>query len=158
MSKGRIGLALGAFAAVAVSLAGSPSASADITDMIVHTDGFGMVDSWNINALITCNPASTPAAPPVYFTDNGKALPGSPGTTGACVTTNGVSGTNSTIAFEPTTVGAHHIVATQYNPDGSVLSTLARDVNVTSLPGGTCQPSFGSYAAQCKTSTGSAGW
>ncbi|MFJ9366661.1 hypothetical protein ACIRRA_19870 [Nocardia sp. NPDC101769] len=155
MSSGRIGLALGAFAAVAVSMAGSPLATADITDMAVHTtSGVGDVDTWNIDAYITCNPASTPVAPPVHFTDNGKALPGSPGTTGACVTVGGVSQTSSVIAFLPTTLGVHHIVATQYNPAGSVLSTIARDVNVTVLPSTPC-PTTGSAAMQCKSTTGS---
>ncbi|WP_458686675.1 hypothetical protein [Nocardia tengchongensis] len=41
------------------------------------------------------------------------------------------------------TLGAHHIVATQYNPDGSVLSTMSRDVNITKLPGATNSGSAG---------------
>ncbi|MEU6583111.1 hypothetical protein [Nocardia sp. NPDC046763] len=156
MSSGRIGSALGAFAAVAVSMAGSPLAAADITDMVVHTtSGVGDVNTWNINATITCNPASNPVAPQVYFTDNGTALPGSPGTTGSCVTySNSVSQTNSVIDFKPTTLGTHHIVATQHNPDGSVLSTIVRDVNVTVLPSTPC-PTTGSAAMQCKSTSGS---
>ncbi|WP_458686674.1 hypothetical protein [Nocardia tengchongensis] len=145
MRKRRIGLVPGAFAAVAVSLAGSPFASADVFDMRVTTQR-GVPDeqaAWTVDVWVTCDPASSPVAPLIYLTDNGTTMAGSPVTPGigwaarfgACNITTTGNESPAEIAFKPTTLGTHHIVATQYKPDGSVLSTLARDVNVTQLPG-----------------------
>ncbi|MFF0611069.1 hypothetical protein ACFYUD_20640 [Nocardia tengchongensis] len=155
MRKRRIALALGAFAAVAVSLAGSPLATADIHMMLVNASDREYWESamyaWSVEVDVTCDPAASPIAPPVYLTDNGQALPGSPVAAGTgnpprvpnCVS-NGVQMLSQTqTAFRPTTLGVHHIVATQYKPDGSVLSTMSQDVNVTQLPGATTSGSAG---------------
>ncbi len=154
MRRRRIGLVLGACAAVAVSLAGSPLATADIQAVQVNardTDYAGL-RPWTIGVDVTCDPAATPIAPPIYLTDNGQPMAGSPLAAGnrypvgegvpaqpECYAT-GASPQYpqhqawSTMSYRPTTVGTHHIVATQYKPDGSVLSTIAQDVAVATLP------------------------
>lgn len=149
MRKGRIGLALSACAAVGMSLTGSPHASADVLSMSVYASGWSHEEGptpWSISVVISCDPAGTPVAPPVYFTDNGRALYGSPvaATTGDslrmfrrppyCDNPGGGYQSFAQITYMPRTLGAHHIVATQYKPDGSVLSTMAQDVNVTESP------------------------
>ncbi|WP_433593000.1 hypothetical protein [Nocardia sp. CA-145437] len=153
MKKKRIGLALGAFAAVAVNLAGSPLAVADFHDMLVNATGHGHSESgmyaWSVAVDVTCDPAASPIAPPVYFTDNGQPLAGNPVAAGtgnpplvpACVFNGVVYLSQTQTAFKPTTLGVHHVVATQYKPDGSVLSTMSQDVDVTALP---CVYSVGS--------------
>ncbi|MFE3754979.1 hypothetical protein ACFXO9_11780 [Nocardia tengchongensis] len=145
MRKGRIGLALSAFAAVAVSLAGSPLAAADIQSLSVNATSrsydAGMM-AWSIEVWVTCDPASTPVAPPIHLTDNGAPISGSPVAAGTgygpslvCAYSNGTQHESPTRAmYTPRTLGAHHIVATQYRPDGSVLSTMSQDVNVTESP------------------------
>ncbi|MFD6356433.1 hypothetical protein [Nocardia tengchongensis] len=152
MRKGRIGLALSAFAAVVVSLSGSPLAAAEITDLSVHLDYPGDLDPWYVEAWVTCDPAANPTTVPVSFTDNGKPLTLSRGT-GSC----SYGKTDTQVVFKPTSVGTHHIVATQYKPDGSVLSTMSKDVNVTELPSN-CGPSAsGGSSSLCRLFTGSAG-
>ncbi|MGW4535118.1 hypothetical protein ACWEOI_29630 [Nocardia sp. NPDC004340] len=53
----------------------------------------------------------------------------------------------------------HHIVATQFNPDGSVLSTLSQDVDVTELAchigAGSVQSSTAIDSLVCNLTSGS---
>ncbi|MFE5286603.1 hypothetical protein ACFRAQ_16695 [Nocardia sp. NPDC056611] len=94
--------------------------------------------AWTVDLYVTCTPGSSPVAPLIYVTDNGKAMPGSPVTPGtgeaarfgACFALGTGYEAPAEIAFKPTTRGPHHIVATQYKPDGSVLSTMSRDVTL----------------------------
>ncbi|MFD6356432.1 hypothetical protein [Nocardia tengchongensis] len=128
----RITLALSACAAVAMSLAGSPLAMADI-GLSVTTGGNydGESSKWTIFMVVSCDPSTTPQAPPVYVTDNGASIPQSPLAVTGCSQYNWAY---PRAPFNPTSLGMHHIVATQYKPDGSVLSTTSQDVDVTSLP------------------------
>lgn len=169
LRRSRIGLALSAFAAVAVSLAGSPLATADIQAFDVNaTDrGYdGGMTPWSIDVRVTCDPTATPIAPSVYLTDNGASISGSPlaagnrkpmgdnlPANGDCYSTGTQNVAVSEIAYMPRTPGAHHLVATQYKPDGSVLSTVSRDVNVTASP---CTV-IGSVAIPFSCMTGSSG-
>lgn len=130
MSLRRISLGLSAFAAIVVSVMGSPLASADIVSLGVSMNtsdqGQGQIfNDWKATATVT--PCSTA---PIYFTDNGKPMPGSPV---AVDCTYSVTAYPS-IDFRPKTLGAHHVVATQLNSDGSVASSYARDVDVKCLP------------------------
>ncbi|MFE3028857.1 hypothetical protein [Nocardia tengchongensis] len=151
MARSRIGLALGAFAAMAVSLAGSPLAAANIASLGVSTDGqYEGTPQWQIFLVVDCDTASTPA-PPVYVTDNGQPIPQSPLVVGPCGPSNSTF-TYLRAPFAPTTLGAHHIAATQYKSDGSVLSTKSEDVNVTRRP---CLFSPGSAQLLCNLTSGS---
>ncbi|MGW4353709.1 hypothetical protein ACWELJ_16655 [Nocardia sp. NPDC004582] len=147
-------MALTAFAAIAGSVAGSPLATADIQAVQVNASDadYAGLRPWTIEVAMTCDPAATPIAPPIYFTDNGQPMAGSPLVAGnrypvgdgvpaqpECFAT-GASPQYpqyqalSQMSYLPKTVGTHHIVATQYKPDGSVLSTNAQDVTVAALP------------------------
>lgn len=148
MGSTRIGLALSAVAAGMVSLIGGATASADITSIVVHldpvTDRPG--DGWNVEAQVgSCGVPWTYVA----FTDNGKPLSNGPVAVdpAMCGANNGWIGVN----FVPTTLGTHHIVAQQQNADGSVVSTMSKDVNITHLPGA----SSGSSALPSGLSSGS---
>ncbi|MFE2961435.1 hypothetical protein [Nocardia tengchongensis] len=160
MRRVRIGLALTAFAAIAGSVVGSPLATADIQAVQVNATGtyYAGVEASTIAVDVTCDPAATPIAPPIYFTDNGQSMAGSPLAAGNRYPVgDGVPAqpecsqyqARSTMSYHPTTVGTHHIVATQYKPDGSVLSTIAQDVAVATLP--PCVVNVGSaqYSKPC---------
>ncbi|MTE15880.1 hypothetical protein [Nocardia aurantiaca] len=130
----RISLVLGACAAVAVTVLGSPLASADISKVDVELGQSGPFHSWQVLAEIS--PCTTAT---ITFTDNGQPLHGSP--VAASCTGGEVFGV-AYAGFTPTTLGLHHIVVSQLNSDGSVESSKSQDVNVTYLP---C-PSTGSAA------------
>ncbi|MGW4353708.1 hypothetical protein ACWELJ_16650 [Nocardia sp. NPDC004582] len=145
MRRSRIGLALSTFAAVTLSLSGNSIAAADIQSLSVNATSrsydAGML-AWTVEVWATCDPASTPIAPPIHLTDNGAPIYGSPVAVGTgvsqwpgCTFTSGTRHMAITrTAYLPRTLGAHHIVATRYKPDGSVLSTMLQDVNVTESP------------------------
>ncbi|MFE3001995.1 hypothetical protein ACFXG4_44355 [Nocardia sp. NPDC059246] len=130
----RISLMLSTFAAGAVSVLGSPLASADISKVDVDLGQSGPFHSWQVLAEIS--PCTTAT---ITFTDNGQPLHGSP-VPASC--TDGPAFGVAYAGFTPTTLGIHHIVVSQLNSDGSVESSKAQDVNVTYLP---C-PSTGSAA------------
>ncbi|MGX1809608.1 hypothetical protein ACWIGI_28125 [Nocardia sp. NPDC055321] len=147
MSVRRISLGLSTFAVVAVSVVmGSPVASAEIRELWVTTDTSAhwpgrIFNDWDATARLSpCNTL------PVHFTDNGKPMPGSP-VTPDCVTQPGEA--NVSIAFRPTTLGTHRVVATQLNPDGSVASTSVREVNVD------CLPPLADHSIGCRFGSGS---
>ncbi|MFF2552145.1 hypothetical protein ACFVUS_14160 [Nocardia sp. NPDC058058] len=116
-------------ATVSVLTLAAPNASATVNNLTINHESYQTPGTFVLDAF-------TDDLGPVWFLDNGTVISGSPMTpkriideTAPCPGSCWVG-----ITWYPKTLGTHHIVAQQRAADGSVLTSRAADVNVTTLP------------------------
>ncbi|WP_330182544.1 hypothetical protein OHB26_02115 [Nocardia sp. NBC_01503] len=107
----------------------APHASATVNTLSVSHESYQTPGTFVLDAF-------TDDVAPVWFLDNGAPISGSPLTpkritdeTSPCPSSCWVG-----MTWYPKTLGSHHLVAEQRAANGSVLSSRAKDIDVTTLP------------------------
>ncbi|WP_071344583.1 hypothetical protein [Nocardia seriolae] len=113
-------------AATMMAFRGSGVATAEVLSLSVTVGDYNHGESWDIGAH------TSGCTGPTWILDNGTAIGKSPFEAIRPYCENG--GQWMGVQWRPTTVGAHHIVVEQRNTDGTVTSSMSKDVEVKQFP------------------------